>query len=127
MASYPKLLALCKDKHIKLYLGPCKVIMTLRGTFCLVSPIFGSGFYGSFRSNGDFLPSKECKPEFIELLDRVEAEGLKAVAEIGILTGNCGICGKMLTNEESIASGIGPICAGKVGYSPVPVSAETIF
>lgn len=37
-------------------------------------------------------------------------------AEFGKLYGVCCICGRTLTNEESIAAGIGPICAGKQGW-----------
>ena len=29
--------------------------------------------------------------------------------------GKCGVCGRKLTNPESIASGIGPVCATRVG------------
>lgn len=32
----------------------------------------------------------------------------------GVETGNCICCGAVLTNPDSIAAGIGPICAGKV-------------
>lgn len=34
----------------------------------------------------------------------------------GKLIGKCGVCGLRLTNDESRARGIGPICAGKWGY-----------
>jgi uncharacterized CHY-type Zn-finger protein len=37
-------------------------------------------------------------------------------AEFGKLYGVCCICGRRLTNEESIAAGIGPICSGKMGW-----------
>jgi hypothetical protein len=37
-------------------------------------------------------------------------------AEFGKLYGVCAICGRTLTNEESIERGIGPICAGKQGW-----------
>lgn len=30
--------------------------------------------------------------------------------------GACGVCGRTLTNPESIAAGIGPVCAGKAGW-----------
>lgn len=114
---FPKLIALCKDKGIKLYLDGCKVVMTQRGTFCLVSPVFGTGYYGTFR--GDiFFPNRDCTPKMLEQLWAIEERGLDAVAEIGLLTGSCCICGRMLTAEDSIAGGIGPICGGKVGYAP---------
>ena len=38
---------------------------------------------------------------------------LEQAREYGTLYGVCVVCGKMLTDEKSIAAGIGPICAGK--------------
>lgn len=35
-------------------------------------------------------------------------------AEFGRLYGVCALCGRTLTDEESIARGIGPVCAGKL-------------
>jgi hypothetical protein len=29
----------------------------------------------------------------------------------GMLIGKCGVCGRTLTDEESRANGIGPVCA----------------
>lgn len=40
---------------------------------------------------------------------RVSLELAKA---FGVQTGRCMICGRELTNPDSIAQGIGPICAG---------------
>ena len=37
-------------------------------------------------------------------------------AEFGKLYGVCCVCGRRLTNEESIEAGIGPICGGKQGW-----------
>jgi hypothetical protein len=34
----------------------------------------------------------------------------------GKLYGVCAICGRTLTNEESIERGIGPVCAGRMGW-----------
>jgi hypothetical protein len=116
---FPKLLDLVRSKSIKLYLGPCKVIMTLQGVFMVVNPVYQQGYYGRFTGDADgrFNPSRQCTQEHIDLLTKVEEGGLQAVAEIGLLTGNCCVCGRMLTAEDSIAGGIGPICAGKVGYA----------
>lgn len=44
--------------------------------------------------------------------DAITAED--AWAQVGHATGWCGICGRELTNPESIARGIGPICAGNI-------------
>lgn len=38
---------------------------------------------------------------------------LEEAKEWGALYGSCCVCSRTLTNEESIAAGIGPICAGK--------------
>lgn len=38
---------------------------------------------------------------------------LEQAMEYGQITGTCCNCGRLLTNEESIANGIGPICASK--------------
>ncbi|CAB4169393.1 hypothetical protein UFOVP1305_61 [uncultured Caudovirales phage] len=38
---------------------------------------------------------------------------LEQAAEYGHLYGVCGCCGRVLTDEKSIAAGIGPICASK--------------
>jgi Family of unknown function (DUF6011) len=121
--NFPAILTLCQTKNIRLHLGPCKVVKTQAGRWCLVSPIFGAGYYGSFRDTGEFRPTRECKPEFIELLQKVETDGLAAVAAIGLATGHCCICGRVLTNEDSIRGGIGPVCGEKVGYV-APESTE---
>jgi len=38
---------------------------------------------------------------------------LEEAARFGQITGTCGHCGRTLTDEDSIAAGIGPVCAGK--------------
>ena len=43
--------------------------------------------------------------------DRLTLDEAKAY---GALYGTCIVCGRTLTNEVSIAAGIGPICAGRV-------------
>jgi len=44
---------------------------------------------------------------------KVRGDTVKAY---GALYGQCMICGRHLTNEESISEGIGPVCAGKVQW-----------
>jgi hypothetical protein len=38
---------------------------------------------------------------------------LEDAKKFGALYGTCCVCGRTLTNEESIEAGIGPICASK--------------
>lgn len=46
----------------------------------------------------------------------IAADPQAASAAYGKLTGTCGVCGRPLENEESVARGIGPICAGRMGW-----------
>ena len=39
---------------------------------------------------------------------------LEAAQKFGQLYGVCCVCGRTLTNEVSIAAGIGPICSGRL-------------
>lgn len=52
---------------------------------------------------------------FRHVLDALLADPAAAAVEYGHRTGSCCICGRTLTDPESIAAGIGPICAGKFG------------
>ena len=51
-------------------------------------------------------PLAMIKPEHRMTLDEAK--------EYGKVTGTCCNCGRLLTNETSIAEGIGPRCAGKI-------------
>ncbi len=62
-------------------------------------------------------------PYFMDLPDEVaervtrllKPEHLRFVAaRLGDETGVCAICGKELTDPESVERGIGPVCAGKL-------------
>lgn len=113
---YPNIVKLVLDKNIKLHLQHCKVHKTLAGVLCLVSPKYDPNIkpYGYFQADGTFTARKPAfTKEMWEELEAVETRGLEAVKEISKLTGVCCVCGKTLTAEESIADGIGPICAGK--------------
>ncbi len=56
------------------------------------------------------------KAEIAAQLDRIEADPAAALKAHGDATGACGCCGLELTNPESIARGIGPICWRKIGF-----------
>jgi hypothetical protein len=52
------------------------------------------------------------------VLDRIAEAGVQSAMErFGRELGSCGHCGRALTNAESIERGIGPVCAGKMGWS----------
>lgn len=59
--------------------------------------------------------SFEYAPGVIKRLSSATRMSLEEAKEFGALYGTCCVCGRTLTNEESIEAGIGPVCAGK-GY-----------
>lgn len=124
---FPRIVSLVRDKNVKLHLSTCKVVITQAGRMVLVAPTFGQGLWGSFREEkgterfGVFSPNRsffslpQDQAKFmLEQLGLVEDKGLEAVKSISKLTGNCCICGRTLTAENSIEEGIGPICSGKL-------------
>lgn len=50
------------------------------------------------------------------ILAKIAADPQAAMARYGHELGHCGKCGRELTNAESRSAGIGPICAGKLGW-----------
>lgn len=75
-------------------------------------------WYGRITVDGHFQPGEaarnldaEAKKEFWNLLKRLrDGEAEQVFSEFGKNFGTCCICGRDLTNEESVAQGIGPIC-----------------
>jgi len=62
---------------------------------------------------------------FHKLPQDSQTRALREIAEVGPKEasqlygkelGHCGVCGRILTNQESRDLGIGPICAGKMGW-----------
>ena len=56
----------------------------------------------------------EYAPGAIRTLKPSDKMTLEEAKAWGALYGTCCVCGRTLTDEESIAAGIGPICAGRV-------------
>jgi hypothetical protein len=50
----------------------------------------------------------------IRRLSEATRMSLEEAKEFGALYGVCCVCSKTLTNEESIAAGIGPVCGSRV-------------
>lgn len=63
-----------------------------------------------------FYPQRECKEEHKIALYEIAANPLDAAVKYGRLTGRCACCGRTLTDKESVAAGIGPICQSKWGF-----------
>ena len=75
----------------------------------------------TFAPGRDFDPSRlpalvEAMANPAEAVKADAARRAKALLEDPTMSIPCGCCGLTLTNPESIARGIGPICAGKWGF-----------
>lgn len=63
--------------------------------------------YGKQAPNGTYVGSVQ------DALAAILKDPLEAQKAYGKLTGTCGRCGRLLEDEQSVAAGIGPICAEK--------------
>lgn len=72
--------------------------------------------YGSGQSYGSQRPGSVYRGKIQDELREIALDPRAASAAYGRLTGTCGMCGRDLENEESVARGIGPHCAKKAGW-----------
>jgi len=71
--------------------------------------------YGSRRNYGrqDPAPGATYNGKMQDQLRAIAADPKEAMARYGRETGQCGVCGRPLEDPESVARGIGPVCAKK--------------
>lgn len=69
--------------------------------------------YGARQTYGKQAPGGTYKGKVQDALRAILADPLEAQKAYGHLTGTCGRCGRPLEDEQSVAMGIGPICATK--------------
>ena len=67
-------------------------------------------------ADGRFTRSRDCDAATEARIVAACADPAAAAEAYGKATGQCACCGRELTNEESIARSIGPICAEKWGW-----------
>jgi hypothetical protein len=106
---------LVSELDLSIDLDICKVTMFSNGSVAVVHPEFGGGVFG-FIENGMFRPTSKCTQEIVDRINHVEAGELKALAELGKMSGRCCMCGMRLKDDASIRRGMGPTCAKRVGY-----------
>jgi len=67
-------------------------------------------------ADGKFTRSRDCDADIEARIVAACADPAAAAEAYGKRTGKCSCCGRELTNEESIARAIGPICAERWGW-----------
>lgn len=72
--------------------------------------------YGQRRNYGRQAPDGTYQGDIADELRAILADPAAAAARYGQLTGRCGMCNAPLEAEESIARGIGPVCAKNAGW-----------
>lgn len=63
---------------------------------------------------GSQRPGESYVGQWANLIDKVLADPVAAVARYGLELGVCGVCHKALTNQESREQGIGPVCKARI-------------
>lgn len=87
------------------------------GTLYVKTALKDGVYLGSIK-DGRFLPSRECTPELQAKVILVASDPAAAAKVYGLETNECCVCGRELTNKESVETGIGPICSGRLGWTP---------
>lgn len=67
------------------------------------------------QAGDDLWPVKD-KAQRAEILRQIGEDPREASLTYGREIGACGICGRTLTDPESRERGIGPVCAGEIGW-----------
>lgn len=73
-------------------------------------------YLGKITPEDKFITSRDCTAADSETVARVAADPAAAATAHGHAYGYCSCCGRELTNPESVARGIGPICADRWGW-----------
>ena len=105
---------------LKLHLGGIEIFRGRYGDPVVMAMAPKWAYLGRIDSNGDFWPSKEArempaaaKRHLWHNMTKLRLALDKFLKEYGNATGVCACCGATLTNDESKARGVGPVCAGK--------------
>jgi hypothetical protein len=66
--------------------------------------------------NGKLFAVSACTPQQEDAIVAVAADPMSAAIAYGKRFGKCSVCARTLTDAESIARGIGPVCATRFGW-----------
>jgi hypothetical protein len=67
-------------------------------------------------SPGQYQKAQMSREDRMVVMKRLEADPDQAMTDYGLQSGVCGKCHSPLTNPESLARGIGPVCLRKLGW-----------
>lgn len=83
---------------------------------------FGAGFWGRIDPQGVWYPGRQDSTagdtmlaDVEATLDAIQADARGALNVQSVAIGVCACCGRTLTAKESVARGVGPICAERWG------------
>ena len=76
----------------------------------------GDGVYLGKVMGGRLFTSRDCTTEAAERITAVASDPKQAAVAYGMKFGACSVCGRQLTDSDSVQRGIGPICAENYGF-----------
>jgi hypothetical protein len=83
---------------------------------CLYVKSSDGVYLGKITPAGKLMVSRDCTKDQEAEVVAIGVDPMAAAIAHGKRTGSCAICGRELTNAESVERGIGPICAEKFGW-----------
>jgi hypothetical protein len=84
-----------------------------RGRWAGYTFVKDAAVYGQGQRYGVQRPGQAYGGGIVDALRVIAADPYAASAAYGRLTSTCGVCGRHLEDAESVARGIGPVCAGR--------------
>jgi hypothetical protein len=74
------------------------------------------GIYLGKVAGGKLFPVRDCSAEAADRIVAVASDPAAAAIAYGKKFGACSVCNRELSDETSVARGIGPVCAEKFGF-----------
>lgn len=77
---------------------------------------YGSNvWYGRIDINGDIFPSRSMTPDVMKMVETLANDPVGVAKTYGSTIGDCCFCGRRLTDDRSVGTGYGPVCAKNFG------------
>lgn len=95
----------------KLRLGDFKFKRVGDRVYVYLGPVY----IGCFTADAFY--AKQAHRDTITKVEALAVDPKAAAIQHGKLTGSCSVCSRTLTDPESVARGIGPVCAERMGWA----------